>query len=1026
LKNSNTFRERRATPLWSYRWLLATLAVGLVGTCGASNAETATSQYVHDWWGIEQGFPGGAVYDIAQTPDGYLWIGTQQGLVRFDGLNFILFQQANGEKSPSGPVLSLITDAEGSLWIRQHGLTLLRYRDGKFEDFLPFRGRREISITAMALGKDGEVLLSGLLNGPMAYKAGGFQTLVERGQPSPMSISLAETAGGRVWMGTRDAGLYYASGRQNLGVVQGLPDQKINCLLGSSGQELWIGTDNGVVRWNGVEALQTGLPRSLSHVRVLAMTKDRESNIWVGSSSGLFRLNTTDGSSFEESDQKSIGVVTALFEDREGNVWAGTTQGLERLRHTDFTTYYGGEGLPSETNGPLYVDSGGRMWFAPMEGGLYWLRDGQLGRVSNAGLERDVVYSIAGGKDELWVGRQRGGLTHLRYKGTSVTSETYREMDGLAQNSVFAVHQNRDGTVWAGTLSAGVSHFKNGKFTTYTTQNGLASNTVTSIVEGSDGTMWFGTPNGLSAMSKGQWRVYTSRDGLPPGTVNCLFQDSAGVLWIGTANGLAFFDAGVIRTPREEPASLLDQIFGIEEDKTGSLFIATSNHLLRVNREKLLSLSLGDGDMREYGLADGLRGTRGVNRYRSVVADSLGRMWISTNRGISFLDQPRTLGDSPPAMVHIEGISADGRQFNIGEQLRIPTPHQRITLSYSGLSLSVPARIRFKYRLDGFDSAWSDPTASREAVYTNLGARRYRFRVIASNSDGLWNSSESALQFEVDPAFWQTWWFRLSALSVLALLLWTLNRLRLKQLERQFTLALGTRVDERVRIARELHDTLLQSFHGLMFQFQAARNLLPRRPESAIQALDEAIVATEQALAEGRDAIRDLRPDAAAEHDLAELLTAAGHELAGIHPANGHLPGFRVIVEGKPRKLSPTLQDEIYRIGSEVIRNAFNHAVASNIEVEIRYDEHELRLRIRDDGKGIDPKDLEGCSRPGHWGLQGIRERAQQTGSRLNFWSEPGAGTEVELRIPAAITYEKERRGHRFRFYYGGSNGKRT
>jgi signal transduction histidine kinase len=245
--------------------------------------------------------------------------------------------------------------------------------------------------------------------------------------------------------------------------------------------------------------------------------------------------------------------------------------------------------------------------------------------------------------------------------------------------------------------------------------------------------------------------------------------------------------------------------------------------------------------------------------------------------------------------------------------------------------------------------------------------------------------------------------------------------------QRIVELRLEERVSERTRIARELHDTLLQSFHGLMFQFQAARNLLPRRPESAMQTLDEAISATEQALAEGRDAIHGLRPEATVEHDLAKLLTATGQELRGAHDMNGNIPSFRVIVEGKPQVLSPTLEDEIYRIGREVIRNAFRHAAASHIEVEIRYDEDQLRLRIRDDGKGIAPEVLEASGRPEHWGLPGIRERAQRIGSRLEFWSEAGAGTEVELCVPAAIAYGKQGHGHRFRpFHGGGSNGERS
>ena len=235
------------------------------------------------------------------------------------------------------------------------------------------------------------------------------------------------------------------------------------------------------------------------------MIRDRQSNIWVGTSAGLSRLNAGGVSSLEQSERRSTGPVTALFEDREGNLWVGTTQGIERLRNSMFTTYFGLGALPSQNNGPIFVDSDNRTWFAPLDGGLYRLKEGHVGRVTNSGLRDDVVYSISGGKRELWIGRQSGGLTYLRHEGNSFTGKTYTQADGLAQNSVYAVHQNRDGTVWAGTLSAGVSNFRNGKFTTYTTANGLASNTIASIAEASDGTMWFGTPNGLSAFSKGKW-----------------------------------------------------------------------------------------------------------------------------------------------------------------------------------------------------------------------------------------------------------------------------------------------------------------------------------------------------------------------------------------------------------------------------------------------------------------------------------------------------------------------------------------
>ena len=412
--------------------------------------------------------------------------------------------------------------------------------------------------------------------------------------------------------------------------------------------------------------------------------------------------------------------------------------------------------------GPLHVDSGGRTWIAPIQGGLRWLKEGKSGVVTADGIANDVVYSITGtGKDDVWVGRQQGGLTHLRYSGNSFTAKTYTQADGLAQNRVYAVYRSRDGTVWSGTLSRGVSELKNGHFTNYTTTDGLAANTISSIAEGPDGTMWFGTPKGVSAMSQKGWRTYTGNDGLPSEDVNCLLQDSTRILWIGTAEGLAYLSDGHVHVPRGVPGSLQAPIFGIEEDKNGWLWIATSDHVLRVPRDKLLSGVVKAVDVREYDQADGLESTEGVKRSRSVVSDSAGRIWFSLSRGLSVVNPSQINDNSVPALPHIEAITADNNTANLGAVVQIPPSPRRITFEYTGLSLAVPERIRFRYFLEGFDSSWSQPVAAREAVYTNLGPGSYRFRLVASNSEGLWNGPETAIALNVAPAYYQTYWFRL-------------------------------------------------------------------------------------------------------------------------------------------------------------------------------------------------------------------------------------------------------------------------
>jgi signal transduction histidine kinase len=308
------------------------------------------------------------------------------------------------------------------------------------------------------------------------------------------------------------------------------------------------------------------------------------------------------------------------------------------------------------------------------------------------------------------------------------------------------------------------------------------------------------------------------------------------------------------------------------------------------------------------------------------------------------------------------------------------------------------------YRLDGFDQSWTEPTSAREATYTNLESGQYRFHVMASNSDGVWNSTEAILPFEVKPVLWQTWWFRVSCMVASLVLLWALYQLRLRQVAHQFNIRLEERVSERTRIARDLHDTLLQSFHGLLLRFQAATNLLPERPAEARKTLERAIDQAAQAITEGRDAVQGLRSSTVVANDLALTINTLGQELAS-GETNSNAAEFHVEVEGIPRNLHPILRDEVYRIAAEALRNAFRHAQARRIEVEIRY-ERQLRLRVRDDGKGIDAKHLDGDGYAGHYGLRGMRERAKLMGGKLVVWSELDSGTEVELSIPGSRAYE--------------------
>lgn len=995
LRSSN-FCPRRIRLLAA--WILAVLTIQ---TGHAIDPHRTISQYVRQRFGAESGLPKGAIYSINQTADGYLWIGAESGLYRFDGLRFVAMPSRNLKSPALSHVLGLTVDGSGDLWARLRRPTLLRYRGNVFEDATGSEGIIAATASAMARAHDGSLLLWALQGEgrAMVLRGGKIETVAE---PSGFSrspvLALAQTPDGDVWVGTRDAGLFRLRGRKTIAVTKDLPDLKVNAIVTAGKNELWVGTDAGVVRWDGEKLSKAGVPKSLEGVQALSLAVDRDRNLWVGTNSrGLIRVNESGEASLAEREGELNYAVTAIFADREGTIWTGGGGGLESLRDSTFVTYSLPEGVPSDGSNPLFAGADGRLWFGAIEGGLWWVKDSQRGRIDREGLGRDLIYSISGGDGELWVGRQKGGLTVLKGEGNSMSSRTYTKAHGLAQDSVYAVHRGRDGSVWAGTLSGGVSKLSNGRFTNYTITDGLISNTVTSILETSKGTVWIASPIGLSALSNGRWQTYAAGD------VNCLFEDKAGVLWIGSAAGLSFRAGDRIQMPVGAPASLREPVLGLAEDNQGSLWVATASRVLRVNRDALLRGALKEGDLREYGLADGLRGTEGAKRHRSVVGDPAGRIWFSLNRGISVVDPERTRNNTAPAIAQVQSITADGSQVSIQSSIQIGGGHRRIAFTFAGLCLSVPDRVRFRYRLDNFDRDWSEPTTAREAVYTNLGPGNYRFRVIASNPDGLWSNAEAVASVRVKPLYWQTWWFLASVLLVVGLIIMAIYRYRVHQLTQQMNVRFEERLAERTRIAQELHDTLLQGFLSASMQVHVAADQL-NNDSHAKPVLARALLLMRQVIEEGRNAVRGLRTSSSTSLDLERAFSVIQQEL-GLAGNGREEASFRVIVEGTPRPLQPLLRDEVYRIGREALINAFRHSQAKNVEMEIQYSARELRVVVRDDGRGIDSKIL-AVGRDGHWGLSGMSERASRIQSQFAIRSSATAGTEIELAVPSRVAFQ--------------------
>ena len=444
------------------------------------------------------------------------------------------------------------------------------------------------------------------------------------------------------------------------------------------------------------------------------------------------------------------------------------------------------------------------------------------------------------------------------------------------------------------------------------------------------------------------------------------------------------------------------------DDGEGWFWIATSNRVLRVKRESLLKGILGEGDVREYGLEDGLRGVEGVKRHQSVFRDSTGRIWFSLNRGISVVDPARLASTLTAVPVQVQSISADGAAVGLTTPIHLPGGRRRITFGYVGISLSAAERVHYRYRLENFDRDWNGPVAGREAVYTNLGPGSYRFRVMANNPDGSWGRNEAVVPLIVDPLYWQTWWFVAGIAAVLAIAAVSLYRLRLRQMTKRLNGRFEERLAERTRIAQELHDTLLQGFVSASMQLYVATARLPADSQGK-QPLTKAMELVRQVIEEGRNSIRGLRASQSSSLDLEQAFLRVGDELAARDQEGGEID-FRVVVEGSPRPLHPLLRDEVYRIGREALINAFRHAQAKTIELDLKYLPHRLLLVVRDDGRGIDPRAVQ-SGREEHHGLAGMRERAEKSGARLHVFSGSASGTEVELSVPGRVAFSDRPNG---------------
>ena len=1016
MRNSNIFPDRANSfpgRLISLAIIFACANVCLSGW--ALDPARALSQYVHQAWGQEQGLPTGTIYALSTSSDGYLWIGTDRGLIRFNGITFDLIQRPIPALPPIGRVRGLISDTEGTLWILLEGGHMLAYRDGHFSDGFEAAGLPPTTITATSLDRNGHVLFAGLGNVAVRSLKRGPEAFADAESVLGTVTAIAESLDGRIWMGTRDSGLFVSAKGRVSRLPYAFGDNKLNALAADFNGGVWVGTDHGLFLMTSAGDVTDPLPGWTHQLQILTLFRDRDACVWAGTDKGLIRITPARQASLRGNDGDR-GAVNAVFQDPEMNLWFGGPRGLERLQDGMFSTYSSAEGFPAEPVGPIFADGEGGIWFAPLSGGLYCYKGGRLQQIRQDGLDKDVVYSIDGSGNDLWVGRQRGGLTRIRRVGESLVVRTFTEKDGLAQNSVYAVHWSPGGKIWAGTVSQGMSVYERSGFRTFNTQNGLSSNTVNSIAESRDGSVWIATPGGLDEFRATKWIHWTTQNGLPSSDVKLCFADSQGVVWIATSEGLSYLSDGRIIKLRNLPDLMHEQTLGMTEDRMRFLWFSTSDHLLRIKRAALMADSLHMGDVQAIGTSDGLASIEPLRRERSIVTDSSGAIWISLNRGIASGEPMLTDRDSLPVKVRIDSVSASGKPVDLGGPVQIQGGTRSMAFHFTSESLFAPERVHFRYRLEDTETDWTEVVGSHEVFYNNLSPGNYHFHVIASRDGALWNSPETVYAYSIERMYWQTWWFRTACAFAILLSVLFFIRLRTIRFSRQLNTRFQERLFERTRIAQELHDTLLQSFQGLMLRFQTVDNLLPGRPEKAKEILEDALDRADTALTESRNAIQDIRSSPSESVNIAQSINKMMAELADEDTHHTHpKPDYAVVIEGDPKDLNPLVNSEVLRIAQESLRNAFQHAKARRVETEITFAESRLRIRFRDDGVGIDPEVLNKGSRLGHWGMIGLKERAARIGAKLEVWSKPGAGTELDLSVPGQIAYKGDGKQQRTR-----------
>jgi signal transduction histidine kinase/ligand-binding sensor domain-containing protein len=982
------------------------------------------SQYAHTAWKVRDGFAKGRIGSIAQTPDGYLWLATEFGLLRFDGVRTVSWQPSGEAQLPSNNIRDLLVARDGTLWIGTlKGLA--SYKDGKLTQYPELAGAllgwfledREQTVWFGAR-QEAIVKLCAIRHGKVeCYGAGSFGTFVN---------PLYEDHNGNLWASSQNVVWRWAPGTpERYELPRGITHVIAAAEDNSGG--LLLGTDRGLKQLVSGKIQDYPLPGVTGHFTAYKFLRGRDGSLWIGTTQGLLHLHKGTVDRFSAFDGLSGDLVDTIFEDREGSIWVATPAGIDRFRDYAIPTISRNQGLSDSATFAVQASPDGNIWIGTEEGLNRWANRhmtvyrgrSPLGQGRRADESKLNVRAATEATNSGLVGGPKGlGLDHAgRLWASTIDGVFYFERDRFARvpgvhgGNIFSIAGDGRGGVWILEVE-NLFHWSPSGTVEQIPWPQFGQRTGRAMLPDREGGLWLGFYEGdVVYVKDGKIvRAYGSGVGLGDGRVNHLRFGPNGGLWASTENGLSRIRDERVATLTSKNGLPCDEVHWSMEDEDHALWLYMPCGLVRIARSELDAWINDPKYVLKTTVFDNSDGVRNVGLYGAigphVTKASDGRIWFVPYDGVSVIDPHHLPVNKLPPPVHVEQIIADGKTYDASNGLQLP-PHVRdLTIDYTALSLVAPEKIHFRYKLEGQDPDWREVVNDREVQYSNLAPRHYTFRVMACNNSGVWDEAGATLAFVIPPAWYQTNWFRAACAMAFLAMFWGMYELRVRQLAAQFNMRLEERVNERTRIARELHDTLLQNFQGLLPRLQAALNLYmqPERVTEARKTLEAAIDTASEAITEGRDAVKGLRLSTVEKNDLAVAVRTLGEELAAVTD-NHSSPTFEVAVEGTPRSLHPILRDEVYRLVAEALRNAFRHAQAGKIEVEIRYGEKEFRLQVRDNGRGIDPSVLSGDGREGHYGLHGMHERAKIAGGKLRVWSELDSGTEVELSIPGLRAY---------------------